>query len=106
MIITIHSDEIVPVAALSGCFGILLVGVFVFTYLFIRSRRELHLATLMIVVPGLFSVGIEAVQLILGAMNETMAALQLHRVQALIYSLYLFAIPFFFGHFLDISKRW
>ena len=106
MIITIHSGEIVPVAALSGCFGILLVGVFVFTYLFIRSRRELHLATLMIVVPGLFSVGIEAVQLILGAMNETMAALQLHRVQALIYSLYLFAIPFFFGHFLDISKRW
>lgn len=95
-----------PVAALSACFGILLVGVFVFMYLYMRTARKIHLATLMVVLPGIFFVGSDIACLILRAMNETGAVLQMRRAQSLSVVLFLFTVPFFFGYFLDIGPLW
>ncbi|HON78887.1 MAG TPA: ATP-binding protein [Spirochaetota bacterium] len=101
-----HNGSLIPIAALSACFGILLVGALVFFYLYMRSSRKLHLATLMIVLPGIAFVGSEISCLLLGIMNETAAAMQMHRVQALSTSTFLFTVPYFFGYFLDIGPSW
>lgn len=89
------------------CAGALFTGVLLFTYLYIRSRRSIHLAVLFLAVPGFFFVLSQSMLHIFGGwMLEPEIGRQFHRTEQLSGALFLFSMPFWLHNVITINATW
>ena len=89
------------------CSGILFTGTLLFAYIYIRTRQMLHLSMFLLSMFALFFVGGESLVLATGGWLHIPAlAVQFHRIEQLSGAFFIFGLPFFLTHFLQLNNRW
>lgn len=88
---------------LSAICGIVLLssGLYVGVYAF--TRTPVYLSVALLGLTGWCFVGAETAVITCGLLNEPRVGMQFHRVQALSAAFFLFALPYYLGHLLELG---
>ncbi len=96
---------ILSLLLISACAGTLLIGIIGFLYLNILRTNPLYLSILFIGIISLLTVCSEIFVTVFGLSGEIYLGMQIHRLEALFISMYLFSIPFLCHQLLDLNYR-
>ncbi len=89
------------------CFGMLLMGLFVFSFIFSFMRDRLYLSMSVLAFSGAVFVFCEAMILLVGGfLLRPAGGMQFHRMEQVAAGLFLFAIPFMLGSLLEMGPGW
>jgi methyl-accepting chemotaxis protein len=89
------------------CAGILFAGVLSFAYLYLRRRNPLYLAMTLLGFFAFVFVGSETmIQGIGGWMHNAELGMQFHRLEQVGGAFFLFGLPLFIYHLLELNARW
>ena len=103
---TLTLSEFVPPLV---CFGMLLIGLFIFAFIYSFVRDRLYLSMSVLALGGAAFVFCEAMILLVGGwLGETTLGMQFHRMEQVAATLFFFAIPYMLGSLLafgPLGKR-
>src|SRR5271169_6420895 len=89
------------------CFGMLLMGLFIFSFIYSFVRDRLYLTMSILAFAGAVFVFCESIVLpVAGSLGNPMLAMQFNRIEQVAGALFLFAIPNMLGSLLVIGPRW
>ena len=89
------------------CAGILLGGLLMYLYMYIRVRTNIYLAIVLLTICALgFVTGETMILSIGGWLHDRAAGVHFHRLEQLSGAYFLFTLPFFLGYILKLSPRW
>ncbi len=89
------------------CFGLLFMGLFIFSVIYLSVRDRLYLAMSILAFAGaVFVFGESMVLPIGGLLGNPMLAMQFNRLEQAAGPIFLFAIPYMLGSLLVIGPRW
>jgi two-component sensor histidine kinase len=101
-LINISLLQIVPAIAV----GILFAGIGMFLYLFLMSRKRIHLAMFVLATLGFVFVMSELLIVMFGMVfNNSSLSVHFHRLEQLCGAYFLFILPYFLYQYLNISTR-
>ncbi len=87
--------------------GVLLMGVILFAYMYIRSRDPLHLAMLALAFIGNGFIFSELMILASGGFfRDWRMGMQFHRLEQIFAAFFLFGMPFLMSKMLQLNERW
>lgn len=101
-LINISILQIVPALSV----GVLFAGIGMFLYLFLTTKRKTHLAMFLLSVLAFVFVSSELLVVMFGMVfNNTALSVQFHRLEQICGAYFLFILPYFLLHYLDIGPR-
>jgi len=101
---TVSLSQLVPPLI---CFGMLLMGLFIFSFIYFSVRDRLYLSMSVLAFAGAVFVFGESMVLPLGSLlGNPMLAMQFNRLEQAAGPVFLFAIPFMLGSLLVIGPLW
>lgn len=87
--------------------GTLLSGLILFAYIFHRTRQQIYLSVLFLVISSFVFVFSEMLILVYGSLlGLKEIGIQFHRTEQVSGAFFLFALPFFLAHFLNLKPKW
>src|SRR5271157_1079785 len=89
------------------CFGMLVMGLFIFSFIYFFVRDRLYLTMSVLALAGAVFVFCESMILLLGGWRgNPLLGMQFHRLEQVAAALFLFAIPYMLGSLLVIGPHW
>ncbi|HOT46720.1 MAG TPA: ATP-binding protein [Spirochaetota bacterium] len=88
---------------LSFLCGVLLVASGLYVGVYVFTRTPVYLSVALLGLTGLFFVGSEAAVITCGLLNDPHTGMQFHRLEALSAAFFLFALPYYLGHLLELG---
>lgn len=89
------------------CAGILFTSLMLFSYIYRKTRDKLYLAMLITnLLAFVFVFGEMMVLLMGGWLKRSTLAIHFHRTEQLAGAFFIFAIPYFLHHVLEINEKW
>jgi diguanylate cyclase (GGDEF)-like protein/PAS domain S-box-containing protein len=88
------------------CSGILFIEIMLFLYIYTRSRNKLYLSmTLLSFFAFIFVVGEALILTTGGWLHDARLAVQFHRIEQVGGAFFIFGLPYFLLHFLQLNNR-
>ena len=98
---------ITQILVASICAGALLIGCFLFIYLFFKRKEKLHLSMMFMSIFGFVFVASEMFILTLGGLDKNIFwGRQLHRIEQLAGAFFIFSLPLFTYYLLELRPKW
>ncbi|TAL32384.1 MAG: hypothetical protein EPN93_16340 [Spirochaetes bacterium] len=90
-----------------ACFGTLLMGLFIFSFIYFSVRDRLYFTMTVMALIGAVFVFSETMLLLKGGwMLDPMSGMQFHRIEQIAASFFFFAIPYLLMNMLKMGPRW
>lgn len=87
--------------------GILAISLLLFFYMYYRTREKLYLAMMFLNLFAIIHVSSELLVLFFGGWRQMASlAMQFHRLEDLAATFFLFALPYYLSHLLDMNESW
>ena len=95
----------VPVMLLSCCSGILLIGTFLYFFVYIIEKKRLFLTILIMGILGFIFTISDVLVIVLSVIQQPHTAIHFHRIEALSALFFSFALPMFLSDILELGKN-